>query len=305
MPFDPITFPVLAVSAAFWLLLSNATRSKKRGVDERLQKLNELGSTEVVAPSFSDFVRNTLPKVGEVVAPTDGKERNLLKSRLQYAGLYQSKAMHVFMGVKAISTFVPIVAIGACYLAWADYRIQILFSASVAGILGALLPGLWLDRKGKKRQMRFRRALPDALDLMVICLEGGTSLQVALQRVSDVLGAVHRELTLELAIVNRGIQMGMSPGAAMKEFADRAGLEELRRLAGVISESERLGGGMTQTLRRYAETLRQQRTQRAEEMAQKAAVKVMIPTVLLIFPAMFVVILGPAAIRIANTLLKV
>jgi tight adherence protein C len=147
-----------------------------------------------------------------------------------------------------------------------------------------------------------RRALPDALDLMVICLEGGLSLPAALKRISAELRTAHTELAAELAIVQREIQLGRSPGDALKQMGIRSDLEEVRSLSSVITQAEKFGASLVKSLRVHSETLRLKRQQRAEEMGAKAATKVLFPTLLFIFPAIFVVILGPAAIQIMKTL---
>jgi tight adherence protein C len=170
------------------------------------------------------------------------------------------------------------------------------------GILGMIGPSFWLDSAKAKRQTMFRRALPDALDLLVICLEGGLSLPGALKRISTELRMAHPELSAELGIVQREIQLGRPPGEALQQMGLRSDLEEIRSLASVITQAERFGASLVKSLRVHSETLRLKRHQYAEEMGQKAATKVLFPTLLFIFPAIFVVILGPAAIQISRTL---
>src|SRR5262249_12604771 len=151
-------------------------------------------------------------------------------------------------------------------------------------------------------QIMFRRALPDALDVLVICLEGGLSLTGAFKRVASELRTAHPGLATEMLIVEHEIQLGRPIGEAMRQFGERADLEEVRSLASVISQSERFGASLTKALRVHAESLREKRLQRAEEMAQKAATKIIFPTLLFIFPGVFIVILGPAAIQIVRAL---
>jgi len=163
-------------------------------------------------------------------------------------------------------------------------------------------PSFWLDRRKKARQMAFRRALPDALDVLVICLEGGLSLMAAFKRVAGELRTAHPPLAAELLIVEREVQLGRQTGEAMRQFGERADLEEVRNLASVITQSERFGASLVKALRVHAETLREKRLQHAEEMAQKAATKILFPTLIFIFPGVFIVILGPAVIRIMELL---
>jgi tight adherence protein C len=155
------------------------------------------------------------------------------------------------------------------------------------------------------RQSIFRRALPDALDVLVICLEGGLSLPGSIRRVSHELRTTHPLLASELNIVQREIQLGRSAGESLHQMGLRTDLEEVRTLASVITQAERFGASLVKSLRVHADTLRQTRQQRAEEMAQKAAIKILFPTLLFIFPAIFVVILGPAAFQIMEAMSSV
>ena len=171
--------------------------------------------------------------------------------------------------------------------------------AGVLGLgLGMIAPGLWLDYRKNKRQNSLRRALPDALDMLVLCVEGGVSLTGGMQRMTAELHSAHPLLASEMELVQREMLMGVSAGDGLQKLGVRTDLEELRNLASVIVQSERYGTSVVKALRIHADTLRQQRQQRAEEMAQKAAVKILFPTLLCIFPAIFIVILGPAAFQI-------
>ena len=151
------------------------------------------------------------------------------------------------------------------------------------------------------RQTKIRRSLPDALDIMVVCLQGGLSLTGTLARVARELVSAHPLLAVELNIVERQIRMGHTAGQALRDFARRFDLEELRSMASVVSQSERIGSSVV-VLTVFADTMRVRRHQRAEELAHKAAVKMLFPTLFCIFPAIFIVILGPAAIQIYQQL---
>ncbi len=306
-------FLLFIVATNAWLLL--AARQGKLG-----RRLQELMGTETTNSDmgFSDFAQKTLPKLGAVVVPKDEAHQSKLRASLTHAGFYTPQALPVLLAIKLLLTFGPLVVAGALYFVGpaepkmvnvGSFRLPmfqtfLLLGGAFCSILGNVVPSLWLDARIRSRQMALRRALPDAMDLLVVCLEAGMSLPASIQRVSDVLGHVHPVLGFELKIVDRSMQLNMPPGTALLQFGRRCNLEEIRRLAAVVTEAERLGGGMGRTLRVHAETLREQRSQRAEEMAHKAAVKVLFPTVALIFPAMFIIILGPAGIQIAKTLVN-
>jgi tight adherence protein C len=163
------------------------------------------------------------------------------------------------------------------------------------GILGLVGPGLWLDAMKRGRQTVIRRSLPDTLDLLVVCVEAGMSLPAALVRVTRELCTAYPMLAMELIIVHREIQLGATSGEALRRFADRFDLGELRSLSSVIRQAERFGASITNAIQVHADTLRHQRMEQARQRAQQAAVKLLFPTILCIFPAVFVVILGPAA----------
>jgi tight adherence protein C len=145
-----------------------------------------------------------------------------------------------------------------------------------------------------------RRALPDALDVIVVSLEGGLPVAASFRRVASELAGIHPLLAVELTIVQREVQMGRSLGEAMQNLAGRFDLDDLRNMASVIQQSERYGAGVTRAFRIFADGLRTSRVQQAEEMARKAAVKLIFPTVIFIFPVMFVVILAPAVIQLST-----
>lgn len=233
----------------------------------------------------------------------DTDRANDLADRIVQAGIYSKNAVSVFSVIRACLC-AGMVGLGlvAGYVGLMPTLPAIVVS-TLAGVAATLAPSFWLDFLRHARQTQIRRAMPDALDLMGVCLQGGLSLSGALSRVSQELGTAHPLLATELSIVEREMQMGLTAGDAVRQFARRFDLEELRSLASVISQAERFGSSINKALKTYAEGLRIKRQQRAEELAQKAAVKVLFPTLFCIFPGIFVVILGPAAIRIYEVLI--
>ena len=188
----------------------------------------------------------------------------------------------------------------ALYLSLAGHTplvYSLVCGGAVAGI-GTLAPSFWLDHLKRARQMRLRRSLPDALDVIVVCLEGGLSLSSAISRVGQELISAHPLLATELRIVQREVQMGRTMGDALRQLAKRFDLEELRSLAQVVSQAEKFGTSVVRALSVFAETMRTRRYQRAEELGHQASIKMIFPTLFCIFPAIFVVVLGPAAVRI-------
>jgi tight adherence protein C len=306
MTFEGIITLVAFLMASSAVLMAYTLVSGRRAhLDARLSDLSGQGEIPSGTPSMADFARSALPRMGTALVPSDEEERTLLKSRLIHAGFYGRQAMPIFLGAKMLLMVAPTLigfAVGTVGLL--PMRVGLLGGACL-GILGMIGPSFWLDSMKAKRQSRFRRALPDALDLLVICLEGGLSMPGALKRISSELRTAHRELAIELGIVQREIQLGRPPGDALQQMGIRSDLEEVRSLASVISQADRFGASLVKSLRVHSETLRLKRRQHAEELGQKAATKVLFPTLLFIFPAIFVVILGPAAIQIARTIGKV
>jgi tight adherence protein C len=289
-----------AAASALVLLVFLVVGGRKDRLTARMQDLSGKPDPRASQEAVTRLTRSALPKLGAPLVPTDDDKRTRLQARLVHAGLYGRQVMVVFLGVKMLliisPTFLGLVAgvLGMVTL------VQGLLFGALCGIAGVIGPSFWLDRRKSNRQRAFRRALPDALDVVVICLEGGLSLQGAIRRMAVELRGVHPLLASELNIVQREVQLGRSTGEALRQFADRADLEELRSLASVITQSERFGASLVKVLRVHAETLRTKRLQQAEEMAAKASTKLLFPTVFLILPGVFVVILGPAVIQVAE-----
>jgi tight adherence protein C len=168
--------------------------------------------------------------------------------------------------------------------------------------VGLLVPPAGLDRLVQMRRDKLRRALPDALDLLVVCVEAGVSLDAAILRVARDIGSAHEELANELLIINRKVNAGMPREQALYGLWTRTGVEELRALAANMVQSERWGTSIAKVLRVNAETLRRKRKQFAEKKAAQASLKMMGPLLLFLLPALFVVILGPAFMSISSGL---
>jgi tight adherence protein C len=272
-----------------------------------LARLQDAGGAEQKSLTWLELgqkVLLALPVLGNPWMPRGVKQRHAIENRLRRAGLFHPQAPLVLLGVKAFLGLLGFVVALLCILVQVPPS-RALMAGIFASLLGMILPGLWLDRRLAQRQALLRRGLPDALDMMVLCLEGGLSLNGAMQRIRGELASVHPHLTAELSIVEREMIMGISAGEALQKMGERTDLEDLRSLAAVLLQSQRYGASMIKALRTYADSLRMERQQQAEERAQKAAVKILFPTLLCIFPAIFVVILGPAAFQLRDLLANV
>ncbi len=248
--------------------------------------------------------RTTWLAMLERALPNSDADRQRHHLRLVQAGMYSSGALSAFFLAKSALMLLPVFA---GYLAGAlrlvDPRLGLLYGC-IIGSCGIVLPSLWLERRIRNRHIVLRSSLPDFLDLMIVCLESGLSLQGTIQRVGDELRLAHPLLAGELSIVQRDVDLGAPVDSALRRFGDRSGFDGIRTLSTFVRESQRFGTELADALRLHADMLRCQREQAAEEMAQKASVKILLPMLLLILPAVFVVVAGPAAIQIQQALSK-
>jgi tight adherence protein C len=174
--------------------------------------------------------------------------------------------------------------------------------AAALGLFGAALPPLWVNDRVARRREAIRAAVPNVLDLIIVCVEAGLSLNAAIQRIASDMKRTYPDLSWELMILNQEIFIGKSRVEAFRNLARRTGVDELRALATVLMQSDRMGTGIADVLRVQAETLRSKRRQAALEAAHKMPVKLVFPLVLCIFPEMLVVLLSPGVIQLYRSL---
>jgi tight adherence protein C len=297
---SPIALTAFLMVSSLVMLLYLVVGERRTRLDARLRGLSGADDgSQASSATIGKLASTTLPKMGAPFVPSDQDERTKLQTRLVHAGLYRREAMVVFLGVKMMLIIGPtLLGAVASFIGLIPLQQGLIFGACL-GMGGLIGPSFWLDHRKRQRQTMFRRALPDALDVLVICLEGGLTLQAGIKRVSTELRTAHPALAAELAIVQREVQLGRTSGEALRKMGDRCDLEEVRGLASVVLQSERLGASLVKSLRVHSETLRVKRFQRAEVQAAQSATKILIPTILFILPAIFIVILGPAAFHLA------
>jgi len=242
-------------------------------------------------------VRGTLVSLGKSLPANTGKESS---SRLLVirAGFRSPNAIFV---VRSIKMLLPVALVVLVFVSKAYHSNPIIYPL-IAAIAGYLLPELWLGWRVRARQNRLRKGLPDALDLLVICVEAGLGLDQAFLRVSQELHITHRELSDELQLVNLEMRVGKTRLEALRALGERTGLDDIKALVAMLIQTERFGTSIAQSLRVHADDLRIKRRQRAEEMGAKTSVKMVPPLVFFIFPALMVVILGPAVITLMRQL---
>lgn len=234
-----------------------------------------------------------LSDVGKLLPSS--KDLSATKLMLVRAGYRRPEALMALRGAKVI---LPIVFAIIVYVSGLTESNNGMFVWILALVAGFLLPDMWLSRRVRKRQTILRKALPDALDLLVVCIEAGLGLDQAFMRVSQELRITHPELCGELDLVNAQIRVGRTRIESMRELASRTGVDDIKALVAMLIQTDRFGTSVSQSLRVHADDMRLKRRQRAEEAAAKTPVKMVPPLVFFIFPALFVVILGPAIITI-------
>jgi tight adherence protein C len=226
--------------------------------------------------------------------PTDLFSGDKSTATLVHAGLDGAAAPVIFNAIRVVSMVLfPVLAV---VLGPKDDVANYLVVIMIGVLLGVFGPKAVLDRMAQARSNKIRRAVPDALDLLVVCVEAGVSLDAALIRTSRDIFSAHPEMALEIAQVVRRVNAGMAREQALQSLHRRTGVDELRTLVASMVQCERLGTSIARVLRVNAETLRLRRRQQAEKRAAQAALKMVIPLAFLILPALMVVVLGPAAI---------
>ena len=288
---------VLAVSVAGYAYASGRRRQQVLGrVD---------GRTVVVNPGsiFVDEKVGLFERLGRGlrgIIPRPLKDSRPTAGKLMKAGFEGPEAPVIFGAVQITSVLLlPLLA----YALLPRTDVTFFFGGvALALIIGMLLPAAGLNYLVRRRQLSLRRALPECLDLLVVCVEAGVSLDAALLRVGRELRSTHRVLADELLVINRKVNAGVPRERALQGLYDRTGVDELRSLVASMVQSERWGTSIATVLRVYSETLRRKRRQFAEKKAGEAAVKMLIPLVLFLLPALFVVLLGPGVLLVLEML---
>ncbi len=253
--------------------------------------------------TLTETFQNTGSSIGNVVKrfenlmPKSENEVSVIKKRLMLAGYRNENAIKIFYGSKVL---VPaLLALIAMVTGLANLGPFFVYLMALGG--GFLAPDFWLGKQITKRQKKLTRGLPDVLDLLVICMEAGLSLDQATSRCAEELRSSQPAICDELGLVVLEQRAGRPRSEAWKNMADRTGVDSLRNLVSMLVQTEQFGTSIAKMLRVHSDTLRVQRVQMVEELASKTSVKLVFPLVLFIFPSLFLVTLGPAAIVMAES----
>ena len=303
LPLSIFAFIILGALAGYLVL-----HKPEQTVVDRLQDLGNMGgdfnfedaerrAKESQAAEIAKKFAQDLNKV----APISAKDAKKLQLKLTHAGHRSPNAPIIFRAIQFLSlVFFPLATAGGLLLAGKSLSDSLLYIGG-ALLFGFILPDKILSYKVNSRQDRLRCGVADALDLLVVSVEAGLGLNAALNRVADEMKSVHPDISEEFALVNTEIRMGRQREEALRNLAERSGVEDLRSLCAMLIQTDRFGTSISRAIRVYSEALRTKRRQRAEQAAQKAAVKMLFPLAVFLFPTLFIILLGPSAIQLMRT----
>ncbi len=298
-----IVASVAMIAYALWPSKKDENEAIKRRVSGKRAQDGVSALRQQAKESVAKKVMNTVAPIAVRPAMTgNAEDMSKLRMQLATAGIRSETAPTMFLASKTILMILMALA-GLTY--WWVKGSTLLngmgITMALAGF-GLLAPKIWLNMAISKRADHIRKGLPDALDMLVISVEAGLGLDAAFQRVGDEMQKVHPILAEEFQIVTMESQMGIPRAEALDNFGSRCALDEARSLCAVINQAERFGTSIGRALRNQSEALRVKRRQAAEERAQKTTVKLMAPLILFIFPAILVVLAGPAALKMIEAL---
>jgi tight adherence protein C len=295
----------LAVGSFAWFAIDFFAGDSQGNAESRLDMLN-------VSMKQTKDVKQTkvekLTKVLEHASPTISKhmeakteeERNKLKMRLVEAGFRSEEATAIFLTIKVIAALGGVCLAGGITAITMGLGTAVLLRSVLAGGIAFFLPELVLDLLRKNRKKQITLGLPDALDLLVVSVEAGLGLDQGIRKVAEEMRPSYRVLSDELQLSTLHLQMGRVRASVLQDLGNRTGVEDLRTLASLLIQADKFGSGVAQALRVQSDSMRIKRQQIAEEKAAKTAVKLIFPLVIFIFPGVFVVLVGPAAIQMAR-----
>ena len=262
------------------------------------------GKSKLIQEESTGLVAKITKPLHKLSVPSEEALRKKIRLKLIQAGFRSNRAYRNFLAAKTVGTvLLP--------LAWLFRGLFISLDAKTVAValslsaVGYFVPDFLLSHFRQKRQEKIFKGVPDALDMMVVCVEAGLALDMTFKRVGEEIRSLSKDLSDEFLLTNLKVRAGKARDEALRNMAQRTGVQEVQNLTAVLIQTSRFGTSLAKALRVHSESMRTKRRQMAEEIAAKSAVKLLIPLVLFIFPTIFVVLLGPAAIQIARNLLPV
>jgi len=319
MVFTISNIPILISASAFLAMLllfvglDQYIRQNAKA-RELIEKLRESGknrnvsnrekSSSEIKDTAQNPILNFLSLLGKRLIPEQSADYTQMRTRFLMAGLRRSNVPALFWGSKFLfAFFLPICFfLGITFLKPVDGSTK-LFASCFLAFSGYYLPDIWLRMKTSARKKKIFEGIPDALDLLVVCVETGMGLDAAINRVAKEIKLSNEVLSEELHILNLEIRAGKARQDALRNLAERTGIEDIHSLVTLLIQADKFGTSVAKSLRVFSDSFRTKRFQKAEEIAAKLPVKLMVPLIFFVFPSLLVVILGPAAIRIYQVLL--
>jgi tight adherence protein C len=293
----------LGVMGLYWLMFRPTSAAT-----ERLKSLGGgaapgAGAATVEAESSAaGALAERMASPLQRLAPPSAAEARKVQKELMHAGFRSESAPVIYRGLQLLSlAFFPAAVAFGCAVLGRPLSSALVYIIVAVGV-GGYLPRFVLKRMIKRRQLLLQWGLADALDLMVVSVEAGLGLNAALVRVGEELRSVHPDMSDEFEITNLEIRVGRERDEALRNLSERCGIDDLKSLVAMLIQADRFGTSIARAVRVYADSLRTKRRQRAEQAAQKAAVKLLMPLALFLFPTLFIVILGPAGLNLMDTL---
>jgi len=299
------------IAAVAWMMLDWFAGKSSR-VEERLEdfgkRRNKKDDKDRYEPSQNKMAKmfeKATVAMSKPLTPKTAKETSKIKDKLTHAGFRSETAPQVFWGLKFIGLVIGLMMAGGTAL-----TLDGLGTFGLIKLFGPVafmffLPDLVLGFLASRRKQAIFLGLPDALDLLVVCVEAGLGLDHAMRKVTDEMKKATPVIAEEFGLCNLHMQMGRPRGQVLQDLGQRSGVDDLRALASILIQADKFGSSIAQALRVQSESMRTRRRQLAEEKAAKTAVKLIFPLVLFIFPGIFVVLVGPAAIKMMNEMFPV
>jgi tight adherence protein C len=304
LPFALCVFVAVVIWGALDFFLNRKSRAESRLESLRKRMSGKNSSVEKVEKNgLTKLLEKASPALSQPLNPKSEKEISSLRQKLSSAGFRSEGAMAIFTTLKMLSGILGFAIGGGVSLFMNGVNLWTLIYTIVSAGAGLFIPEFLLNFLANRRKQAIFLSLPDALDLMVVCVEAGLGLDQAMRKVAEELSRNHREICHEFKICNQALQMGRPRPDVLKDLGERNGVDDLKTLAQIIIQVDRFGTSVGQALRTQSDTMRTRRRQIAEEKAAKTAVKLIFPLVLFIFPGIFVVLVGPAAITMVNEML--
>jgi tight adherence protein C len=306
---DLLPFAIFGAFAALaWWVLEFVATGRSRA-EERLDELKNpnvrrkgSGLAMKKADTMTKMLEKASPALAKPLQPKDEAERGKLKIKLANAGFRGESAPSVFLGLKFAGLMGGLFLGAGTILGLAGVSQKTLLSSIAVAGLFFYLPDIVVGLLGRRRKQAIFLGLPDALDLLVVCVEAGLGLDQAMRKVSEEMAKTYRVIAEEFGMANFQLQMGRPRSEVLHELGVRTGVPDLRSLAAVLIQADKFGSSVAQALRVQSDSMRTRRRQLAEEKAAKTAVKLIFPLVMFIFPGIFVVLVGPAAITMVREL---